>query len=247
MNTMNIQPSVTSLPTELLILILRHCAGEDILNFAEAFQNSEMDNLVKNKVLWRKPKVGPKNLRKYLKYFGPHTREITIVGFVTLNKSSTPKRDTVYDKSDYLPDSVISSIRLSCPNLVTFNLQNCVIDIEKVKLSLFPKTLKNLRLICVDLKNKSQEKLAVNASPFFGIMKALPKLETLLLENPWYLRSWDSLAIISGCKLKPSLTINGSSHLYTFGEESAALSRSERRNTSRHFIDLMDSHNTKKK
>ena len=214
------------LPVELMILILQYCKGEDILNFAEAFSNPEIDNLVKAKALWRNPLIGPSNLRKYLKYFGPHTKKITIVGFVTLNKSSKPNK-ALYEKSEYLPDSVISSMRLRCPNLGTLILQNCVIDTEKVKLSLFPKSLKILALNSVDLQNKSKEKLAVNVSPFFGIKKALPNLESLQLENPWYFRSWDSLAIISGCKLKPSLVIDRSRHIYTFEDDQAVLSRSE--------------------
>jgi hypothetical protein len=157
---------VTDFPSELLIIILHYCEGEDILNFAEAFQNSKIDNLLKNKALWRKAKVGPSNLRKYLKYFGPHTQEITIVGFVTLNKTSKPSK-SVYDKSELLPDSVVATIRLRCPNLTTFNLQNCVIDTEKVKLSLFPKTLKSLRLSCVDLQNKLLKKIGSQCLPIF--------------------------------------------------------------------------------
>eukprot|EP00092_Neocalanus_flemingeri_P014053 GFUD01015160.1.p1 GENE.GFUD01015160.1~~GFUD01015160.1.p1 ORF type:complete len:254 (+),score=61.09 GFUD01015160.1:59-820(+) len=239
---MNAPPSLKDLPNELLILILQFCNGRDILNIAEAFQSSEIDNLLNNKALWRKPVIGPNNLRKYLKYFGPQTTEITILGFVKVKPQSFKPSKQVWDKSEHLPDSVIASIRLRCPNLVTLNLQKCVIDTNEVKISLFPKTLKNLSLKSVALVNLPQVRTAVTASPFFCIKKALPQLETLFLENPWYLRPCDSLAIISGCKLKPSLAILGSDHHYTFSEDSSSLSRGARRDTSKHFLDLIDYH-----
>ena len=239
---MNAPPTLKDLPKELLILILQFCQGNDILNFAEAHQNSEIDSLLENKALWCKPTIGPKNLRKYLKYFGPQTTDITILGFVKLKPQSFKPNKQVWDKTEHLPDSVIASIRLKCPNLVTLNLKNCVVDINKVKTSLFPKTHKSLRLSSVALLNLPQVRTAVTASPFFCIKKALPQLETLILENPWNLRPCDSLAIISGCKLKPSLAILGSDHHYTFGGDSLALSRGGRRDTSKHFLDLIDYH-----
>ena len=235
LSSIKTEPLLTCLPRELIILILQNCQGEDILNLAEAFQNSEIDHLLENQALWQNPKIGPNSLRKYLKYLGTHTKEITVLGFVTLTESCTPKK-AVYEKSEYLPESVISSISLRCPNLIDFKLKNCVIDTEKVKLSLFPKSIKNLKFDCVDLLNKSKDMWAVNASPFYGIKNNLPSLETLELENPWYYRHWDCLAILSGCKLNPSMAINGSSHVYTFG---GVLSSREMRDTNRHFMNLI--------
>jgi len=239
---MNSPPSLKDLPSELLILILRFCSGKDILNIAETFQHPEIDCLVTNKALWRKPTIGPENLRKYSKYLGAHTTEIKILGFVKVKPQTFKPSKQVWDKTEHLPDSVISSISLRCPNLISLNLRNCVIDIEKVKISLFPKSLKSLTLSSVSLLNLPQVRTAVTASPFFSIKKALPQLETLFLENPWYLRPCDSLAIISGCKLKPDLAILGSDHQYTFSGDSSALSRGARRDTSKHFLDLIDFH-----
>ena len=239
---MNSSHNLLSLPNELLVHVLKYCSGSDILNFAEAFQNSEVDNLLNNKALWRKPTIGPNNLRRYLKYLGPQTTEITILGFVKVKPQTFKPSKQAWDKPEHLPDSVIASIRLRCPNIVAFNLQNCVIDINKVKISLFPQTLKYLKLSRVVLLNLPQVRTAVTASPFFCIKKALPHLETLFLESPWYLRPCDSLAIISGCKLRPSLAILGSDHQYTFSGDSSALSRGSRRDTSKHFLDLIDYH-----
>ena len=185
---MNSPPSLKDLPNELLILVLQLCNGNDILNFTEALQSSEIDNLVSNKALWRKPTIGPNYLRKYLKYLGPQTTEITIIGFVKVKPQSFKPSKQVWDKTEHLPDSVIASIRLRCPNLITLNLHNCVIDTEKVKFSLFPQTLKNLRLSSVVLLHLPQVRTAVTASPFFSIKKALTQLETLYLQSPWYLR-----------------------------------------------------------
>merc|ERR1719369_486422 len=239
---MNCQPSLLGLPNELLVLILHNCNGSDILNFGEAIQNPQVENILSNKTLWRTPTIGPTNLRRYVKYLGPHTTFITINGFVRVKPQTFRPCKQTWEKSEHLPDSVIGSIRLRCPNLTTLNLNNCVIDIDKVKISLFPKSLKHLKLSCVELLNLPQVRTAVTASPFFCIKKSLPLLETLFLESAWYLRPCDSLAIISGCKLRPDLTIQGSDHHYTFSGDSSALSRGSRRDTSKHFLDLIDYH-----
>ena len=232
------------IPQEVQVLILQLCKGEDLLNFAEAFQNKEIDNLIKHKILWNTPTIGPRNLRKYLKYLGPYTKDITIIGPVILNKSSKPSKN-MYDKSEFLPESVLSSIRLNCPSLESLRLQNCMFDTEKIKFSQFPKSLKSLSLINVELHNKSQQKFSVSSSPFFGIKKMLPNLERLELENPWWLKAWDSTAIISGCKQPPSLEIQGLVHVFTFVGESSTLSRDSRRSTSRQFLSLLESNNGK--
>merc|ERR1719452_314305 len=162
---MNSKPSLKDLPSELLILILQFCSGKDILSVSEAFKHPEIDILLTNKALWRKPTIGPENLRKYCKYLGDHTTKITILGFVKVKPQTFKPNKQVWDKTEQLPDSVIASIRLRCPNLHTLNLTNCVIDIEKVKISLFPKSLKHLTLTSVSLLNLPQVRTAVTASP----------------------------------------------------------------------------------
>jgi len=239
---MNSQPTILSLPSELLVLILQSCTGADALNFAEAFENSEVENIVGNKALWRKAVIGPTSLRKYLKYLGPHTTDVTIKGFVKVKPQTFKPNKQTWEKSELLPESVIASIRLRCPNITSLNLNKCVIDVDKVKISLFPKSIKHLTLSCVVLQNLPQVRTAVTASPFFCIKKSLPSLETLFLESPWYLRPCDSLAIISGCKLRPALSIQGSDHHYTFSGDGSALNREDRRDTSKHFMDLIDYH-----
>jgi len=240
---MNCPSTILTLPSELLVLILENCTGADALNFAEACQNcAKVEDILSNKALWRKPTIGPCNLRKYLKYLGPHTTEVTILGFVKVKAQTFKPKKQTWTKSELLPDSVIASIRLRCPNLTTLNLNKCVVDIEKVKISLFPKSLKHLNLNSVVLQNLPQVRTAITASPFFCIKKCLPLLETLFLGSAWYLRPCDSLAIISGCKQRPALTIQGSDHHYSFAEDSSALNREGRRDTSRHFMDLIDYH-----
>jgi len=240
---MNCPSTILTLPSELLVLILENCTGADALNFAEACQNCEkVEDILSNKALWRKPIIGPCNLRKYLKYLGPHTTDVTILGFVKVKAQTFKPKKQTWTKSELLPDSVIASIRLRCPNLTTLNLNKCVVDIEKIKISLFPKSLKHLNLNSVVLQNLPQVRTAITASPFFCIKKCLPLLETLFLGSAWYLRPCDSLAIISGCKQRPALTIQGSDHHYSFTEDSSALNREGRRDTSRHFMDLIDYH-----
>jgi len=236
------QICLQSLPNEVIVWILQYCEGNDILNFGEAFINSNVEELISNKALWRKPVIGPANLRKYVKFLGGHTVSIEIRGFVKVKLQSFKPSKQLLDKSEHLPESLIASIRLRCPNLESITLHKCIIDTEKIKLSLFPKTVKHLKFCQVSLLNLPQVRTAITASPFFCIKKALPLLETLILESPWYLRPCDSLAILSGCKHKPTLEIVGSDHHYSFSEKSLALSRGARRDTSKHFLDLMDWH-----
>ena len=197
--------SLRSLPEELLIKILQVCSGKDILNFAEAFQNQEVNKLISDKALWRRPTIGPNNLREYLLYLGPHTTELTILGFVKVKWRKTmivKPRKKDWDKTEQLSDSVIARLRQSCPNLVTLNLTNCVIDPVKLKFSLFPLTMRNLKLSHVVLVNLPQVRPPLTTSPLSYIQKALPQLENLFLESPWYITPYDRLETISRFKLE---------------------------------------------
>ena len=85
----------------------------------------------------------------------------------------------------------------------------CCLDVEKVRVSLLPRTLKHLTFSSVHFVNLPPCRQSIKTSPYFGIKKLLPRLQSLCLENPWQLTKGDSLAILTGCKTKPSLNIDG--------------------------------------
>ena len=201
----------TNLPNELVVEILQYCSGVEIINAGEAFNSDKLWDVISNVTLWESAVIGPPSeYRKYSKYLGKHTTKLAIIG------TSTKKKQGKGLKPSHLTESLISSIRLHCPELSHLTIESCVLDAQVVKFSLFPKTLRFLKLSRVTMSNLPQTRLAVRSSPFFSIKSSLPLLERLELCGASYLHSSDSLAIISGCLDNPVLEIRGDSHYYTF-------------------------------
>jgi len=233
---------LTDLPDEILLNILNNCQGVDILNLTEAFINSKLTQVIRDPSLWRNSVIGPGDIKKYIKYLGSYTETLTIIGSTSKPKAS--------QRRAALSESVVSSICLRCTNLRQFTIQNCIIDNLVIRFSLFPKSITDLKLDNVTLINMPTMRCAIRSSPFFCIKKSLPKLQHLSLIAPSsYLGSYDSLALISGCELKPSLRIEGEDHHYSFEEESSSsrLTREARRDTSKLFGDLVMYHYIKKR
>ena len=208
---MDIVSEFTSLPNELVVEIFQYCSGIEIINAGEAFISDKLWDMISNKKLWEDAVIGPPSeYRKYSKYLGKHTKKLTIMG------TTTKKKQPKHLKISSLTESLISSIRLHCPELSHFTVDSCLLDSQVIKFSLFPKTLKFLKLSRVTMTNLPQTRLAVRSSPFFSIKSSLPALERLELCHADYLHSSDSLAIISGCRDNPRLEIREDSHYYTF-------------------------------
>ena len=240
--------TLTHLPVETIVHIFSFCSGRDILHSGEAFKHEKVDSAVENKSLWRACEIGPENLRAFLKYLGSHTTDVTIRGSVKLDRksSSRGKKSKNWEASEQLSQSVVESIRLRCPSLTSFTLLGCVLDVTRVRVSLFPRTLSHLHLHSVVLLNLPEgARQAVTSSPFHAITKHLPHLVSLKFTRAPYLRLCDGLAVLSGCKRKPQLNIEGEEQEYRFlvGEE---MGRGGRRETGRHFRDLIEFHHTKK-
>ena len=130
-------------------------------------------------------------------------------------------------------------------------MRRIVIDTQVIKFSLFPKTIRHLKLDDVNMINLPQMRAAVRSSPFYCIKKCLPKLETLELSNPWYLQSFDSFAIVGGCPETPILEINGEDHTYTFPSFDKSFdqhepARDKRKDAKKLMKELIEYHFVKK-
>ena len=139
---------VTDLPCEILLNILQFCHGVDILNIAEAFAGSKLDNVIKDPSLWKTAVIGPGDVKKYLKYLGSFTSSLSIIG-------STSKPRPKQTGGPLLSESVISSISLRCSKLEQFSIKHCIIDNHAVRFSLFPKSITHLKLDSVIIVNGS--------------------------------------------------------------------------------------------
>ena len=140
--------AVTDLPNEILLTILQFCQGADILNIAEAFTGSKLDHVIKDPSLWKTAVIGPGDVKKYIKYLGCFTSSLTIIG-------STSKPRPKQSGGPVLSESVISSISLRCSRLEQLSIKHCIIDNHAVRFSLFPKSITDLKLDCVEIVNGS--------------------------------------------------------------------------------------------
>jgi hypothetical protein len=227
--------TMEDLPEEVLVRILTYCLGRDLLNASEAFgAGSRVEQVVSRSALWREATIGPGRLRAFTRYLGPHTTGLTVLG------------EAKVAKGDQLSPAVIESVRLRCPALASLTLRSCRLDVTRVRLSLFPRSLTSLHLHSVRLLSLPQgERLSLASSPFLNIKKHLPLLQSLTLTSPSYLQPADPAAIVSGCQHWPELAITGEQHCYTFGR-GEELGRAGRRAAGRHFRALIDFHFTKR-
>ena len=203
------QKEISELPNDVLLSILKFCSATDIIGFSEAYPTERIEMVVGDKSLWKKVTIGPKNLRKYLKFLGQYTTEITLLGIhvkVFRKKLQVKKmKSSTIPKTDLLPLSVIDSIRLRCGSLTRLTLQNVALDSQDVKFSLFPKSLESLSLKNVYHTNLPQVIVSKAASPFCNLCKHLPKLKQLNLQNHWYYGQIDIEAIMDSSERIPLL------------------------------------------
>lgn len=231
---------VTELPSEVLLTVLQYCPGQDIITFFEALPTDRISRVVQDASLWRRAIIGPRNPRKCIKYLGKHTKSIKILGFVRLQKKAKPSKH-LYSPSEHLSQSLIESIRLRCPVLNQLELQNCVLDTQVIKLSLFPRSLERLTLANVYLLNLPLVRVAVTASPFYNLKKNLPKLKFLQLKNPWFLKPCDSLAIMHSSRKHPDFKKVNQEYTFNFEEGVENMSRDDRRQASLRMLIGIDS------
>jgi len=237
----------TCLPNELVLEIFQYCSGSDVLNAGEAFNSNKLWDTITNVKLWRNAVIGPPSeYRRYSGYLGRHTTKLTIKG------TTAKKKKGKNSKPSFLTESLVSSIRLNCPELSHLTVENCDLHAQVIRFSLFPKTLTFLKLSNIKMTNLPQMRQAAKASPFYGIKSSLPLLERLELWRPDYLLIQDSLAIIHMSPVSPRLEIRGNNHFYTFqkvdgdDEGKESMTREERKETEKLFKELFMYHYVKK-
>ena len=190
-----------SLPAELTIEILKYCSGTDVLNYGIATGADQV--LISSKKIWKTVTINhPSEFSRCQRYFGAHTRKLTIVG---------PSPRSRVDISVTL----IKDIGQYCPQLETLTLENAAFDSSVLKFSMFPKTITTLSLRNISIQNISKDRDNSGTSPFSSIKKELPLLEKLHLRDPWYLVPYDHKAILSDNQIVPQLDIEGDDYYYT--------------------------------
>jgi len=231
------QKEISDLPNDVLLIILKFCSATDIIGFSEAYPTERIEIVAGDKSLWKNVTIGPKNIRKYLKFLGQYTTKITLLGSHTkvltkLIQVHKMKTTTTIQKTDLLPQSVIESIRLRCGSLKDLTLQNVALDSQEVKFSLFPKTLESLSLNNVYHTNLPQVIVSKAASPFCNLCKYLPKLKLVHVQNPWYYNQMDVEAIMDSSERitvidrKPDHSMAGT---FNFHEGELTKERGQRR------------------
>ncbi|XP_068217532.1 F-box/LRR-repeat protein 12 [Palaemon carinicauda] len=160
--------------------------------------------LVGDLSLWRHVNFGrtPLSLQflhKFIRFLGPHTRTITVTGFVRASIRLHPKG------SQCISEAFLTSLKRRCPHLQELNLHRCYIDASTTKFSALPASLKKLSLCGSALFNLPQNRMVVVTSPFFRLEKHLPVLEEVILEGcgAW-LTQKDLTLLMSHC---PALQI----------------------------------------
>merc|ERR1719431_790209 len=82
-----------------------------------------------------------------------------------------------WEPAEQLSAAVVEAVRLRCPALTSLTLHSCAIDVTRVRLSLFPRSLHHLHLHSCALVNQGDPtSQAATSSPFHSIKRHLPLL-----------------------------------------------------------------------
>jgi len=237
---------LTSLPVVCIVRVFAHCSGgRDLLNTAAAFGHPKAWEAVEERSLWREAVIGPEHPRRFAKYLGPHTTALTIRGFVRLGAKTLRPVRASWEPAEQLTAAVVEAVRLRCPALASLTLHSCAIDVTRVRLSLFPRSLLHLHLHSCALVNQGDpSSQAATSSPFHNIKRHLPLLATLAFTRAAFLRPADNTAVLAGCRVEVALEVAEEGRVYTFTE--GELGRGGRRNKGKQFRDLLDFHHTKR-
>ena len=138
---------------------------------------SRLSRVASDQSLWKKIDTSSKPLsiaefRKILPFLSEKTVHISIGGFLN-------QRNKMHNES--VSPSILEVISGRCPNLETFELRHCFVDASKIKISLFPRSVRHLALVDCEVIN-----VPTKESYFFNIHTLLPHIESLdLSNNPW--------------------------------------------------------------
>ena len=129
------------LPVECIVRVFALCEGRDIIHAGAAFGHPKVWEAVGERSLWREATIGPEHPRRFVKYLGPHTTALTVRGFVRLSAKTLRPARAAWEPAEQLSAAVVEAVRLRCPALASLTLHSCTIDVTRVRLSLFPRSL----------------------------------------------------------------------------------------------------------
>ena len=133
------------LPAELIIEVLKYCTGSDVLNFGIATGSDQI--IISSKKIWKTVTIThPSDFSRCQSYLGDHTKILRIIGPSISSLSQ-------FKSEFYISELLLNSIREHCPMLEDMTIEFCVVDSSDIKFSMFPKTIKILRLKKIAMKN----------------------------------------------------------------------------------------------
>ena len=163
------------MPTSLFLISMNLNVFLDLIALTQSC--SRLSRVASDQSLWKTVDTSSKPLsiaefRKILPFLSEKTVHISIGGFLN-------QRKKMHNES--VSPSILEVISGRCPNLETFELRHCFVDASKIKISLFPRSVRHLALVDCEVIN-----VPTKESYFFNIHTLLPHIESLdLSNNPW--------------------------------------------------------------
>lgn len=185
--------SFLSLPFEIQceVLLLTNNIS-DVLNFSQAMNNQNLNQVLNMKHRWRTASVGPRVSDQCLQYLGDHTEKLSVLGSVQFDKRNRPKKTKFFKTKELLPKKVITKSHESCINLKILHLKKCVLG-PHLNNSLLPPGLEILIIeSCVFVKKSSF---------FTNIWTNLKNLRELRVEDIQNFDKDDCYAVIESAKI----------------------------------------------
>ncbi|KAK0180625.1 hypothetical protein PV327_002988 [Microctonus hyperodae] len=189
----NIKAHILDFSDDILLNIMRFLTPQDLL--ALSLCCYRLFHVCRDRTLWRIADFRTKpmrivELKKYLKYFQPHTTSIAINGNFKKDHENEGSLEEL--KSDFL-----LQISKNCRNIKELLVEEYSIVSKDIKITFFPATLEKL-----SLKGTQVYHLIKNKSYFFEMDRRMPNLTTLIVSDCQWLTGHSLLVISKMPKLK---------------------------------------------
>ena len=182
--------NILHLPTEIIVEILLFCDKVDVINFANAVSKRKKDiwDVITNKKLSSHTVIpANKQFIRYFENYGKFIKSLKIFGS---------------EFKIFITEELMKGLESICIAVEELTIVDCDINTEVVKLSIFPQTLKHIRLINVTMQNRGDNQLntwssSLTESFFFNAQESLPNLKHIEFQGSKLLL-WDLVATLCG-------------------------------------------------